>query len=1740
MRIARITTKTAAGIIIGLIAATTFRFLAIAAIDAPHNASHNVDCGDCHGEALTGGLTSPFWGGSYSPADIDDTVYNKLCLRCHTASSGPYPDTNAPLVQTHSSLKTSNKYGDWTRECRNCHDPHYQRQKNYKTTDSGNLYLATGTITACIYNGNNTSTLTYSAITYKTGWNATKLTNKTEDYRRTILFPNVNRLGYNYPVVAVDTPNPNTITVSGDATVYLYPPTTFAVLYGQYVKDYLNIGAPGNVYVMDINTGDGADGSITVSSAKNINTDAIAGGRSYADGVNWQITNSVASGQTTISSGLTRPDGFAVGDEIMIINLKGTASNYANVGLYEFKTITALPNSTSITVNSNLNNSYNGTTQKIMVQRVPNYTDMTINSGGSLTSSAFDGNKGGVVVFRANGTVTVNVANGITVSNKGFMGGTGGSGAGTGGQTYNGVGGNGGNGGSGLSGQGGGGGGGGSYWCGGSWCPYSGGAGAIGGGGGGGGKASTAVYCYGSAYASGGGGGSGGYGNVGSGNNPGSGSIGGSGGGGVGAGGGGGSYSVTNPASELFLGSGGGGGGGASITCFDGGSASATGGNGGSGGGIIYISANTVTINSGNTVSSSGINGTNGTTGGSGGIQANGGGGGSGAGGSIAIYANQINNSGNISANGGSGAGGGRTYATYYSFIGNNPTPNYSGARMVPSDYVPPTVQVKFFDKTNTNSFADGNTTYNGVCEVCHTMTQHFRNDGNAPDQNHSNIGGAAGSECMACHGHIDGFKGTGLSTGGYDCQTCHSDLKGYMNGTTGYHHYMNNTGSSYVFLSQPVNMGGTSDTNRNCLMCHVDHNIIRTDINPNGTNAKNLRASISVIPSAGDTGTYSNTDFNNAQAEGGICISCHAAEQTKSYTQSDNSMKTLVIEKAKFGESAHNYAIASTFGADSSTFSANCSKCHNDNLNPKSSFNAQSSANKFGNHQSTLRSVFATLGISSPTEPREEDFCYRCHSKTTDTNPGGGSAKTTAGKDYYGTGNMPNSGSEDIFTAIQKAKAFSTNNLYLRDITPTEPVPHGSGSTDTFLNPSTTITKRSLLPVQGSGSAACEASVMDNSSSAGYLQIRSFVSPTVYKAVNIPAGTWTLRLWGYQHFFNCTLGSHSGSVRVTIYTWTAANAKGTVILAPATLGGMAGTPTAQTFNISGGAASLNTGDRIVLELEVQISDCGFWGCSDSCQNYYDYYYDGAGATNDSKVTLPVGITFASQPSGYGHDVSASRGIHKPVPADETLSYISSNKHVECNDCHHPHNAKAGLHSSNQVHVAARTNLVSDSGPLTGAQGVEPAWSLSNWGGATSWPSTTSTATKEYQICFKCHASANINYADWGGTSSGSWTDVALEFNPANASYHPVVAPLPPSKRLPPAFTSVVIGDSGSADSSGPTGLTDSNKVWATNQWANWGLRLGGSDAVRRIISNSLTHLSLDDASQYGGSYSIEYYAGRGNKSGTTVTDTYKNFNLYLPSLVGYVVVITTDSGDKIAQGTVTSNTATSFTVNSWTSLIAFGSPPADGTVGYYSSATGQTMTCSDCHSNNTMSSTAALGPHGSAIKWMLKGRNKSWPTTLASYNGTGTCDSEILGSFYPVVAKGQLFNVAYRSLNDGTNNGLFCLNCHSTVSFTKDGAGRTTGADVNHLNVHVVYPHASTWDFECVRCHIMVPHGGKISRLLADGDGNMPARYAFGNDLNKVYNLGFTKKSDPAGYIYSDACFNNCGHGAGGDEQWY
>lgn len=92
---------------------------------------------------------------------------------------------------------------------------------------------------------------------------------------------------------------------------------------------------------------------------------------------------------------------------------------------------------------------------------------------------------------------------------------------------------------------------------------------------------------------------------------------------------------------------------------------------------------------------------------------------------------------------------------------------------------------VTFYDKTGTNSYADGDATYDGICEVCHTETTHFRNDGTGSEQVHENLrdtvgqtGTKEGTNCIDCHEHTGGL---GHGGAGRKCVDCH----GHDAGTT-------------------------------------------------------------------------------------------------------------------------------------------------------------------------------------------------------------------------------------------------------------------------------------------------------------------------------------------------------------------------------------------------------------------------------------------------------------------------------------------------------------------------------------------------------------------------------------------------------------------------------------------------------------------------------------------------------------------------------------------------------------------------------------------------------------------------------------------------------------------------------------------------------------------------------------------------------------------------------------------
>ena len=173
--------------------------------------------------------------------------------------------------------------------------------------------------------------------------------------------------------------------------------------------------------------GSGGDGSLSVSSAVNLNADP-SGSRSYADAVAYGV-DSISGAVLTLGS---TASGVAVGDELLVVNLQGSDSANSSVGNYEFVQVASvsgaavtLESTPSVTFGESSNADL--TDQIVIAQRVPQYTDVDVSSSGVLSVDVWDGYTGGVLAFRATGTVTVASGGVIEVSELGYAGGAGGT-----------------------------------------------------------------------------------------------------------------------------------------------------------------------------------------------------------------------------------------------------------------------------------------------------------------------------------------------------------------------------------------------------------------------------------------------------------------------------------------------------------------------------------------------------------------------------------------------------------------------------------------------------------------------------------------------------------------------------------------------------------------------------------------------------------------------------------------------------------------------------------------------------------------------------------------------------------------------------------------------------------------------------------------------------------------------------------------------------------------------------------------------------------------------------------------------------------------------------------------------------------------------------------------------------------------------------------------------------------------
>ncbi len=186
----------------------------------PHNGVNNIGCDSCHFVYADEPSHLPLWT-THDPQDIDDTQYNTLCWSCHN-------NIKAPYTRNHSSLQTDNSYGEWSVECRTCHDPHLQKQIRSHGSES---YIDSGVSTSIQINQPDSG----KSQLVKTGAGWTD-----DEFKGLVLLPNVDLKKYGYKIMSNDS---EMITVQGVINLSKVTPGTdmFAVMYGKLVRPIVEL-----------------------------------------------------------------------------------------------------------------------------------------------------------------------------------------------------------------------------------------------------------------------------------------------------------------------------------------------------------------------------------------------------------------------------------------------------------------------------------------------------------------------------------------------------------------------------------------------------------------------------------------------------------------------------------------------------------------------------------------------------------------------------------------------------------------------------------------------------------------------------------------------------------------------------------------------------------------------------------------------------------------------------------------------------------------------------------------------------------------------------------------------------------------------------------------------------------------------------------------------------------------------------------------------------------------------------------------------------------------------------------------------------------------------------------------------------------------------------------------------------------------------------------------------------------
>ncbi|MBI5527437.1 MAG: hypothetical protein HY897_13975, partial [Deltaproteobacteria bacterium] len=493
----------------------------------------------------------------------------------------------------------------------------------------------------------------------------------------------------------------------------------------------------------------------------------------------------------------------------------------------------------------------------------------------------------------------------------------------------------------------------------------------------------------------------------------------------------------------------------------------------------------------------------------------------------------------------------------------------------------------------------------------------------------------------------------------------------------------------------------------------------------------------------------------------------------------------------------------------------------------------------KFTLHASPDRRLRNPMGMTSPTDPLEEKFCWRCHSLTTNYKPGGGPAKTTANRDYYNAADM-SEGSQNMFNLLGRQPA---PDAYLL-------------SSGTYAG-DTTFARYRMRTTAGSDQTNRAQYTVTGSN---YYRMAQFVSPPITTGFTWASGSsFTLNV---RYSEGNT--SVNAFVRYALYQWSESDAAGTNFRSVAQYGTEvpASAGNAAIAFTSSSAVTFAAGDRIALEIEFYTNAATlsgilslYWG--DATSNARLVLPDSQ-SFNDDGTTSSAGTLYLR--GGSSHPADSFVGIHKPQNAEGLASGDGSlsgaNRHVQCEDCHNPHAASISGDTGTATSAAA-TSLTDST--------KDGKWLTDQWAGYKV-VITSGTAAGQAQSITGNTTTGQLNVAAWsnppGQPPNGSAYKVTMQGNNAvsgategvrGVTVTPGTNYSVGSATFIDGSTTVYSGASGGIVTTASTGttVTSATRNWVTDQWNTYTFRvLTGASAgqTRTISANAQTTLTLNSA----------------------------------------------------------------------------------------------------------------------------------------------------------------------------------------------------------------------------------------------------------------------------------------------------